>query len=528
MRMEKGIKFENINSEEALETVLKDLRVLSYNKKVNNQVFRVLDKAILKAKKTNSKKVLFNLYSLKITQIHHLKSKIQVIAEIIDKMRLLLEDLDYAEGYALYYSHLWYIEKIQGNKKEAKIYIDKSAEKLNVNNIKDEFVYYTCKYTYAVEKWFEDHDSESATILEECVEYFFKEGFYGSLAQTFAFLSIIYTRKPENKKALKLGNEILADRTLFEKLPPDVRGIIHYFMGLGHMLNANLVMAESYFNEAYIILKPIFNNSIYFSNFIILHSYLAIVKGLRGKTDPACALIKDAETLLQTDYIKNNLDQFTRKQIIHTLNLVKLYNISRLEEFNPQEHQVLIDEIFENCKGLFSDFMTLSEFILIAKLDSNKLQQLLRIDNFSINRVKYLIEFMLEKQKLDTEISKEQKALNCISMLEKRAKTTKTTFMENAYADLLIAQQLLTLKRYAEISPLLKQYENRLHRIEVLEMRIFMEAFIQVGAFKNGDPLGPALQYMAIKKCRLYGFSRLENTLLKYLQLQHKEITKVI
>ncbi|MCG3224811.1 MAG: hypothetical protein H7647_10115 [Candidatus Heimdallarchaeota archaeon] len=55
-----------------------------------------------------------------------------------------------------------------------------------------------------------------------------------------------------------------------------------------------------------------------------------------------------------------------------------------------------------------------------------------------------------------------------------------------------------------------------------MKCRIFMEAFIQVGAYKNGDPLGPALQYMAIKKCRNYGFSRLENKLLDYLQLQRK------
>ncbi|MHA1590897.1 MAG: hypothetical protein ACTSUP_00165, partial [Candidatus Heimdallarchaeaceae archaeon] len=100
--------------------------------------------------------------------------------------------------------------------------------------------------------------------------------------------------------------------------------------------------------------------------------------------------------------------------------------------------------------------------------------------------------------------------------------------IEYAYRDLLIAQQLFSLKRYAEISPLLKQYESRLKQIEVLEMRIFMEAFIQVGTYKNGDPLGPALQYMAIKKCRLYGFSRLEYTLLNYLQLQQKEITRTI
>ena len=65
--------------------------------------------------------------------------------------------------------------------------------------------------------------------------------------------------------------------------------------------------------------------------------------------------------------------------------------------------------------------------------------------------------------------------------------------------------------------------KNNLHKIEVLEMRVFMEAFIQVGAYKNGDPLGPALQYMAIKKCRLYGFSKLENNLLDYLNMQKKD-----
>ncbi len=220
------------------------------------------------------------------------------------------------------------------------------------------------------------------------------------------------------------------------------------------------------------------------------------------------------------------MDDNTRKQIVHTLNLVKFYNISRLGRFNPQEWQELIGEIFENSKDLYSEFMSFSEFILNSNLDYDKFQQLLEIDNFSINRVKHLIEFILEKQKLEAEISQKQKALNCIAILEKRVTTIKTTFIEHAYADLLIAQQLFSLKRYVEISPLLKQYESRLKRIEVLEMRIFMEAFIQVGAFKNGDPLGPALQYMAIKKCRNYGFTRLENKLLDYLQLQRKEITR--
>jgi len=239
-------------------------------------------------------------------------------------------------------------------------------------------------------------------------------------------------------------------------------------------------------------------------------------------------MVKEADTLLQTEFIKKNLDENTKKQITHTHNLTKFYNLSRLSNYTSQEHQELIEEIYEGCKVNYSDFMTFSEFILNSNLDSDKLQSLLTIDNFSINRVKHLTEFVLEKQTLETEISRKQKVLNCIAILEKRVKTSKTTFIEHVYADLLIAQQLFSLKRHAEISPLLKQYESRLHRIEVLEMRVFMEAFVQVGAYKNGDPLGPALQYMAIKKCRNYGCSRLENKLLDYLQLQQKEITRTI
>ncbi|MCG3260222.1 MAG: hypothetical protein H7644_10770, partial [Candidatus Heimdallarchaeota archaeon] len=121
---------------------------------------------------------------------------------------------------------------------------------------------------------------------------------------------------------------------------------------------------------------------------------------------------------------------------------------------------------------------------------------------------------------------KNQENLENRDLLESKIKalnncfTSKQTFVEKALTDLLIAQELYAVKRFAEIYPLLRKYKNQLHKIEVLEMRVFMEAFIQVGAFKNGDPLGPALQYMAIKKCRQHGFSRLENKLLNYLSLQ--------
>ncbi|MBY8999582.1 MAG: hypothetical protein KGD64_01585 [Candidatus Heimdallarchaeota archaeon] len=519
-------KLQLILSETKIDEILRKLRVLVSNDRSNQTIMKITKEAIKKFTKMGNHKGLVDLYGLLILQLEHLNENADNVSVLIEKMQKTAEKHQYKEGLALTYSYLWYNEKLKGNSKASREAIFKAKE--IIDNLKEceNYNYYFVIYSFAMDRWLEKHDTSVISLLEDCIQYYYKNNFHRSLAQTFSFLSIIYTRKHKNKRILKLGNEILANRTLFEKLPPDVEGIIYYFTGLGHMLDANLVMAESYFNEAYDILKPIYKSSIYFSNFLILHSYLATVKGLHGKTDQAYSFIKEAENILQSDFIKTNLDENTEKQIVHTLNLVKFYNISRLGKYSPQEHQVLINEIIENCKDLYSDFMTLSEFILNSNLDSDKLQLLLSIDNFSINRVKHLIEFMLEMQRLDTEISQEQKALNCISILKSRVITSKIIFMENVYADLLIAQQLFTLKRYAEISPLLKKYENRLKKIEVLEMRIFMEAFIQVGAFKSGDLLGPALQYMAIKKCRLYGFSRLENTLLRYLQLQHKVITR--
>ncbi|MHA1202454.1 MAG: hypothetical protein ACTSQ4_08025 [Candidatus Heimdallarchaeaceae archaeon] len=517
----------NIRNHEELQKIMKNLRLVSANEK-SKIVLKTIRRAVKWGKKLNHKISIVNLYELEIKQLFHTRSSIKRIKFLLSEMFRISKEINYSEGLILAYSIEWGVLKLEGRSEESTNALREVELLLSKTKQKDKYAHYICKYSIAFEDWILNHNLEVVNDFEECGKFFYKEGFYRGLAQTFSFLSVICTRKQESKRALDMGNQILANRSLFEILPLDVKGIIYYFIGLGYILDANLTMAESYFNEAYDILKSIYESSIYFSNFIILHSYLATVKGLQGKTEQAYALIKDAETLLQTDYVKTNLDHDTKKQIIHTLNLVKFYNLSRLGKYNHQEHQKLIEEIIDNCKSLYSDFMTLSEFILSANLDSAKLQQLLTIDNFSINRVKHLIKFMIEKQKLETEISEEQKALNCVAILEKHVITTKTTFMENTYTNLLIAQQLFSLKRYVEISPLLKQYENRLHRIEVLEMRIFMEAFIQVGAYKSGDPLGPALQYMAIKKCRLYGFSRLESKLLNYLQLQQEQITRTI
>ncbi len=528
--MENRIEFadiSNIKSKETLIDITLRLRVLAANK--NSSLLDIfIEEAIKKSIGFNDQISLIRLYDLQIRQLYNHANNLLGIEKLILKMESLSQSIEFSEGLALVYQIRWHVEKLRGNKNESRKAILSAMNIIEQKSIQDEYTLFGCKYSYAIEIWLHSHDPQSVKLLEECANFFYRDGYHRSLAQTFGILSIIYTRTHESKRALNMSNIILADRSLFENLPVDVKGIIYYFTGLGYLLDANLATSKSYFNEAYSILKPIYKDSIYFAYYIALLSYLATVRGLQGKTEQATDMVKEADKLLQTEFIKKNLDENSKKQITHTHNLTKFYNLSRLSNYNSQEHQELIEEIYEGCKAQYSDFMTFSEFILNSNLDSAKLQSLLTIDNFSINRVKHLTEFMLEKQTLETEINQKQKILNCIAILEKRVTTSKTTFIEHAYADLLIAQQLFSLKRYAEISPLLKQYESRLKQIEVLEMRIFIEAFIQVGAYKNGDPLGPALQYMAIKKCRLYGFSRLEYTLLNYLQLQQKEITRTI
>lgn len=181
----------------------------------------------------------------------------------------------------------------------------------------------------------------------------------------------------------------------------------------------------------------------------------------------------------------------------------------------------LIMEIYNGSKTLYSDFMLLSEFILNANLNSSKLRQLLKTDNYSISRVKHLILFDL-KDKNKERIS-ERRLNKRIEVVTERTRTSKTAFIEDVLADLLIAQQLYSLKKYSEISTLLRKYEGKLDQIQVLELRLFMEALIQIGVYRNGNPLGLVFHYTAIRKCSNYGFTRLETRLLEYLEMQKRE-----
>ena len=206
----------------------------------------------------------------------------------------------------------------------------------------------------------------------------------------------------------------------------------------------------------------------------------------------------------------------------HIFNLTKFYIHSRLHNFDIENLRELIQKIQGNISKYYSNSILLSEFLLNANLSKEDLIQIRNLQNPSTKRVEHILNYLIDR----VDCIEQKQIIDLINVLKTRPAADRMTFVERAFADLLAAQEYFKLERYTEIYPLLRKYKNQLHNIEVLELRIFMEAFIQIGAFKNGDPMGPALQYLAIKKCKYQGFSRLENKLLNYLELQKREVLK--
>ncbi len=512
---------ETVDTREKLREILDELCILASNERSNKKMIYLIDQAIEKSIRFNDKITLVDLLGYKIPFLYNQKENINEVRKLISQMKSISEINMYHDRLAWVYSYIWYVEKFEGNKEQSVEAIEKAWELLNKFSYDNEYIYYFVRYSYGFELWVEKHDINSSIIFEECFQYFHKNSFYRSSIQTLGILSIIYTRTQNSNRILELSKRILSDKYHFESLNEEVKAMYYYFTGLGYIIDLNLNFAEYFFDEAYNILQPIHKNSIYFANFIILHSHMITVKALQGKIEQTWDIIKRVEDILKQEFITKNLNSGTIQQISHTLNLNKFYVYSRSIEFDSKEMKGLIEEIFIGSKKLYSNFMLMNEFILNSNLPPSKLKELLLVDSFSINRVKHIISFELLKKK--GRKNKEKQKLERIEVLANREKTTKTTFIEDVFADLLITKQLFSSKRFTEIYPLLKKYKNKLHRIEVLELRVFMEAFIQIGEYKSGNPLGPALLYMAIKKCKTYGFSRLENMLHNYLDMLKKD-----
>jgi len=463
-----------------------------------------------------------NLYELQIKQLFHSSENLSLIEELLSTMKLLAKRENYQNGLALSSSIEWGVEKLKGNKELAFKAVNSSINLLEKSKLQDDYIYYVCQYSWAIERWLEKHDANVINILEGCILYFYKKGFHRGLIQTLGILSIIYLRTQDKKKAIEISKKLFINRYLFDQQPKDVQAMAYYFAAVGQLLTHNLKLAEKLLDNAYILFKRILKQSNCYSYYYPrLLSHIALNQAMQGKLEESIEKINKIEELLGDRYIIKNMDKYSRKQVPHTLNLIKFYVYSRIFGFNHNAVQILIEKIYIGIKDNYSDSIMLGEFLLNAELSYEQLNELKEIDNASLKRIGNIIDYVIEKTKRK-ETTIEEQYNSYISALKNKPTIKDLSFTENAFSDLLIAQELYSLNRFVDIYQLLEKYENNIDRIDILEMRIFIEAFIQVGKFKNGDPLAPVLHFVAIKRCRERKFGRLEGILLNQQETLQK------
>ena len=513
----------DVNSLEDMDNYVEKLRVLASNNRDNEEILSLVTIAIQKCELIKDQKSLVKLYEIMISQIQHSKENFPTIENLVLKMKEISEKIEYYNGLALAYNVEWYIEKYKGNKQRSREALDKSMRFIALSDTK-EYEYYACNYSFAFEKWLHNHDDSVENILEECFNYFLTAGYYRSSTFTLGILILIYQKNQKKNKIMDIIRKILSNREMYKNLPNEIKSIICYFIGVGSKMSFDLRNSETYLHETQSILKHTYRNSTYTGYYVRGLAHLTACYALQGKLRLANNQMVKVEKLIEEGIATRNLDTFGKKQIEHDFNLTKFYIHSRLQPFQIDQLQDLIQNILNNLDKQHSDAIFFSEFLLNGNLSREQLLKIKNLQNPSTRRVEHIINFLIEK----TNNTKEKQIINLISVLKRRPVEERMTLVERAFADLLAAQEYFKIERYAEIYPLLRKYENQLNRIQVLELRIFMEAFIQIGAFKNGDPMGPALQYVAIRKCQQYGFSRLENKLLNYLDLQAKDVLKTL
>jgi tetratricopeptide (TPR) repeat protein len=467
-----------------IKEIIGELRKISANEK-SREVLEIVNCFLKKAEDLDDTESIIFLLDLKVRQYYSSKKNIQIVDSLIEKIKEFSILVTSDEGICLAYQLKWHVEKLKGSKDKSSKIIESAIEILNQKKINDEYTYYGCKYSYALELWFENRDYKSASLLEECISYFYSNGYYHGLAMALGVLSIIYQQTQNKEKSMKLLKRILSDTNLLSKMPIEIQSIVYYFIGVSHKLSFNLNEAEKHLMEAKSILKPIYKKSIYSSYFLTTLSHLTATYALQGRLELALEQMEEVEELIEEGFAAKNLDSFNKKQITHTFNLVTFYIKSRRHSFQTEDLQELVQRIVDNIDKYYSNAMFFSEFLLNANLSKELLIEIKNLENQSTKRIEHIINFLIEK----TAQTEEQQTMKSIFMLKERPIKEKMTTVEKAFADLLAAREYYKIKRFAEIYPLLKKYNNRLHRIEVLEMRIFMEAFIQVGAYKNGDPL---------------------------------------
>ncbi len=512
-----------ISTSDAFYNFIKKIRPICANEK-SSRVNFLIDDSIRKSEGFSDTRILVDLYDLKIRQLYSSMVNLPEILEIHSTMRLLCEKLEYDQGLALVFQLAWHIEKLRGNIDISSKNISQAIEIVKNSSSIDDYTKYFCLYSYAIEKWLKNRSLSSSDILEECVFYFYSNNYYHGLAMSLGVLLIIYQQTQNKEESMKLVQKILNRRDLLNKMPEEIQSIIYFFVGFNQELYFNLNEAEKHLLKSKGILKSIYSKSIYSGYYLTALSYLTSTYALQGKLELAFKQMKEVEELIEEGIATKNLDSFSKEQMKHIFNLTKFYIQSRFQNFRVEDLHELVQTIVDNVDKYQSNAIFFSEFLLNAELTKDQLVKIKNLNSPSTKRVEHIINFLIEK----TTHTDEKQVMNYTSKLKKRPVEERMTFTEKAFADLLATQEYYKINRFTEIYPLLKKYKNQLHKIEVLEMRVFMEAFIQVGAYKNGDPLGPALQYMAIKKCRQHGFGRLENKLLDYLTMQGNDTIRMM
>ena len=518
--MEDKVKdFDSINSAESMSSFIEGLRVFASNNRNDKNVLDIIERTLQRCNELHDEKSMVKLYEIKISQIELIKERHQEIVQLIQKMIEISDRIEYKGGLALSYYKRWYIEKVKGNEKFSQEALDKSMHYV-FNYLKSgEYEYHVCNYSFAFEKWLKYRDVSSIDIFEECAEYFFRNGFYLSYSKCISVLLIIYQQTQNKKQSTEITKKFLRKNELLDNVPDEIKAIVYFYIGINQELSNNLAKAEEYLLNAKKILKPIYRTSIYSSYYPLALSYLTATYSLRGKLELAWNQMKEAEDLIEEATTIRSLDNFNKQQLKHIFNLTKFYIFSRLQNVEVEDLQELVQEILLKIGKYYSNTIFFTEFLLNANLSKKQLIKIKKLNTPSTRRVGHILDFLIAKKNYN----KENQILELVSTLQRRPAEERMTLEERVIADLLAAQEYFKLKRYTEIYPLLRKYEKRLDQIEVLELRLFMEAFIQIGAYNNGDLMGPVNQYLAIKKCRLYRFTKLENRLLDYLDIQAKE-----
>ena len=416
-------KFKQISSKDELKVFVKELQVLSYNYRGNSIVFDIVKRTILKSLSLDDTTSLINLHSLEITHLQHKKKNLEIITEISEKIRTLSERYQYKDGLALYYAHKWYIAKSKENKHQATEAIEQSIRILSDFPTNDDFIFNVCNYIYAVEKWLELREIESAKILENCFNYFSTNGFFHGSAMSLGILAIIFQQTQNKKDSMKLLERNIYCTDVLSKMPTEIQSIIHFFIGFSHGLNFNLKEAEKHLTEAQNILKTIYRKSIYSGYYLITLSQLTAIYALQGKIDLAYEQMKEVEELMEEGIAIKYLDSFNRKQITHTFNLVTFYIKSRQHSFQTEDLQELVQTIVEDIDKYYSNAMFFSEFLLNSDLSKEQLIEIRNSNNQSTKRIEHVINFLIEK----TAKTDEQQTMKSILILKERPEKEKMT-----------------------------------------------------------------------------------------------------